>query len=73
MVKFEFTVTDTDAENIGNILQGAYIAALGDVIKSTAANDAVTASWFEHHAEYIKSLKEKVMSSTVQVKEASNG
>ena len=59
MVKFEFTVSDVDAENISNILFSAYLDAQEEYFNLLDKGDG-SAEWFKRHAEYVKKLHETV-------------
>lgn len=70
-VKFEFTLSDTDAANLIDILHQGQVQAQAQASKfikpkMTAADEA-NASWYTKHAEYLEGLKQQVLAGNTRV------
>lgn len=69
-VKFEFIVSDVDAENIMSILRAevwrsqteAKLAGRSGLSEA----DQATASWHQRHADYLQTLCDTISSSTTR-------
>jgi hypothetical protein len=66
MIHFCFTVSDTDAENIINIMDNAVIVAHNRCTKAIANKDAASEQWYNKHIEYLNELKQKMANVRVQ-------
>lgn len=60
MIKFEFILNDVDASNLIRILHNEYVRTKE---MSTDYGD----KWYSEHADYLQSLKEKVLAGNKQV------
>ena len=75
MVKFEFTLNDTDAQNLISVLHDERIRTL-DMhsyhmrrYHGSNSNDRVAlanADWYKAHAEYLEELTQKVIAGNSQ-------
>lgn len=70
-VKFEFTLSDQDASNLIDILQGEQARALSKSMKFINARmsktDQANLDWYNGHAEYLERLKLKVLEGNKRV------
>ena len=70
-VKFEFTLSDQDASNLIDILQGEQARALSKSMKFINARmsktDQANLEWYNGHAEYLERLKLKVLEGNMRV------
>lgn len=73
MVKFEFTLSDHDAENLMNILHQEKMRIInkkfGYLKSNPTDSDKMNARWLESHAEYISTLISKILSGNTKVSE----
>lgn len=71
MVKFEFTLSDVDAENLIGILQEeqvrARIKAQRFIKQDMSQVHQVNLDWYNAHADYLEGLKKKIASSSTRV------
>lgn len=71
MVRFEFTLDDTDASNLISILHDEQVRALDkaqDFCKpSMTRADQANYNWYTAHATYLEALKQKVISGNTSV------
>ena len=58
MVKFEFTLDDSDAENLIRILNDEKVRSL---------EKAIDSDWYKAHATYLEYLKQKVLAGNTRV------
>ncbi len=65
MIKFEFTLNDQDASNLIDILHNEKVRTLATaqnfIKKDMNAVDQANLDWYNGHAAYLQSLKEKVL------------
>jgi hypothetical protein len=61
MIKFSFTLSDVDAENLINMFNNAKTKSMQNAIKSLCQNNQSEADWHNDHADYIEQLKQKVI------------
>lgn len=71
MVKFEFTLSDVDAENLIGVLhdeQERTRAKARKYIKPDMSDvDQANANWYTAHADYLEELKQKVLGGNTRV------
>lgn len=71
MVKFEFTLSDVDAENLIGILHDAQLDArykAQKFIKQKMSRvDQANLDWYNAHADYLQALKEKILAGNTRV------
>ena len=61
MVKFEFTVNDSDAENIMGIMMEAQNNCDLKILDEMCGRaDPKTIQWYTEHKEYLKNLRKKM-------------
>lgn len=71
-IKFNFTLNDTDASNLIDIINGAKIAAMENAQEHMVGNsvaDQANTSWYLGHAEYLEELKQKVLDGVARTED----
>ena len=66
-VRFEFELSDTDAENLLDILRREQVRSLHEASQSIAKGREKQADWFNSHADYVNELRNKVLSGNTRV------
>ena len=66
-VRFEFEMSDVDAENLLNVLQSARTRAMADAGRCLAKGDEGLAGWLNQHADYLAELKNTVATGSTRV------
>ena len=59
-VRFEFELSDVDAENLLDILHSEYTRTLLNQERAMVKEQTAEAGWYSRHAEYIAQLKAKI-------------
>lgn len=59
-VRFEFELSDVDAENLLDILHSQYTRTLLNQERAMVKEQTAEAGWYSRHAEYIAQLKAKI-------------
>lgn len=63
-LKFEFTVSEADAQNIMDQLRKAQVEAM--LVALSAEGQAAT-DWWRNHAQYWKDLTDQIITSVTKV------
>ena len=69
-VKFEFILSDVDAGNLLDILNGERTRAMSEARFYITRHDPAsqsTADWYDRHADYIEELKQKILQGNTRV------
>lgn len=61
MIKFEFTLSDTDASNLIDIIQEEKVRTL-----SRAIENPENMIWYKNHADYLENLKQTIVSGSIR-------
>lgn len=71
MVKFEFILSDEDAEYLIGLINSAKFDSLEQAqclsMSPISELDKKTAKWYSSHAEYLDTLKEKILSGNSRI------
>jgi hypothetical protein len=71
MVKFEFTLSDVDAENLIGILHNEQVRCLdrgrGFIKRDMSPSDTANLEWYNAHADYLEGLKKKIAAGSTRV------
>jgi hypothetical protein len=67
VVRFEFTLDDSDAEVLISILNDERVRALDRAVNSTAEGRKDGAKWYQAQADYLEGLKQKVLAGNTRV------
>lgn len=68
-VRFDFVVSDIDAENLMSVLRSASVRTLCDARTAIVNGMMAEADWHNRHADYLDGLREKIASSSVRVED----
>ena len=72
MIKFEFTLSDIDAQNLIDCINTAKVTAMetsASFIKESMTNvDETNMHWYKDHAEYLDGLKQQVTHGSTRIK-----
>ena len=76
MIKFEFTLSDVDAQNLISILQDEQVRCLArareflDKVNEHGGNHRAAQAnvdWYNAHADYLEGLKKKIAAGSTRV------
>lgn len=66
-VRFEFELSDTDAENLIDILRREHTRSMHEAGQCIAKGREKQADWFNRYADYIDELRAKVSAGSTRV------
>ena len=66
-VKFEFTLSDVDAENMIDMFNMHKNKMLFKAVSFLAKNDNQMADWYNRQADYVEELKQKILAGNTRV------
>lgn len=66
-VRFEFELSDKDAENLIDVLRREQTRSLHDAGSAIAKGNEKQAGWFNRYADYIDELKNTVATGSTRV------
>jgi hypothetical protein len=61
MVRFEFTLSDIDASNLVDIIQGEKVRIL-----ALALDDLENMDWYKKQADYLENMKQTVVAGSTR-------
>lgn len=60
-IRFEFELSDTDAENLMDIMNKEKTRCQMAIIKCIGSGNKAEADWYRRHVDYIDELKKKIL------------
>lgn len=66
-VKFEFTLSDVDAENMIDMFNMHKNQMLFKAVSFLSKNDDKMADWYNRQADYVEELKQKILAGNSRV------
>ena len=66
-VKFEFTLSDVDAENMIDMINTYKNQMLFKAVSFLSKNNSQMADWYNRQADYAEELKQKILAGNTRV------